>query len=330
MIKRTHHLQTLAWIVVIALLHWLMLSLFARAIHAVSLQAITHDVQVSLLLEESSASATPVKRSSVKPQAQLEPPRPVVPSPDAATITEGDTPTSSEPPPTASANTEAATTLPADARFQFANARVLSYEVKGQAKGLNYFASGRLWWQQDGSRYNSRLEVSAFLLGTRTYVSQGHISELGLMPDTYFDPARKDQVAQFDYEVGRISFADHSPDSQLLTGTQDRLSVFLQLGALIASQPEHYPVGTLLPFMTSSTSATDLWQFSVEKTEVLTLPFGEIPTVKLTRMLRHAEDQSIEIWYAPALQYLPARLRITKPNGDFIDQQLKAVENPSP
>jgi Protein of unknown function (DUF3108) len=332
---------SLAIVIAVALAHWLVLTLLSQAMHSLQLNAVAHDVQISLLLDEDTGASEKKKTASHQPRrlptTPPTVPKTTPPSEDAQLSEDlhhdadpAALDTSSAASSATDTNNTPASSLPPDADFRFAAARQLNYEVTGQSKGMNYHASGKLWWQQDGQRYTSRLEISAFLLGSRTFVSQGRISSLGLMPDTYFDPARKDQIAQFDYEVARISFADHSPDAPLLTGTQDRLSVFLQLGALLASQPDHYPTGTLLPFMTASTSATDLWQFSVEKTETLQLPYGDVPTVKLTRILRHAEDQGIEIWYAPFLDYLPARLRITKANGDYVDQQLKAVENPSP
>ena len=59
---------------------------------------------------------------------------------------------------------------------------------------------------------------------------------------------------------------------------------------------------------------------------MLILPYGSVPTVKLTRKPRREFDQLIELWFAPELGYLPVRLRITNANGDRVDQQLKKVE----
>ena len=41
---------------------------------------------------------------------------------------------------------------------------------------------------------------------------------------------------------------------------------------------------------------------------------------------RQAYDQKVEVWLAPQLGYLPARIRITETNGDSIDQQWSASE----
>jgi hypothetical protein len=58
------------------------------------------------------------------------------------------------------------------------------------------------------------------------------------------------------------------------------------------------------------------------------MPVGEVSAIKLTRKPQRDYDQAIEVWFAPALAYLPVRNRITQPNGDFIDQQLRAAEKP--
>jgi acyl-CoA hydrolase len=59
--------------------------------------------------------------------------------------------------------------------------------------------------------------------------------------------------------------------------------------------------------------------------ETLTLPFGILSTIKLSRQPRREFDQKVEIWYAPSLGYLPVRSKITQHNGDFVDQQLSAL-----
>ena len=85
----------------------------------------------------------------------------------------------------------------------------------------------------------------------------------------------------------------------------------------------------MLSFQTVSQREAEVWQFAVEKSEVLDLPYGRVSTLKLNRQPRREFDQQIEIWYAPELQYLPVRLRITNANGDLVDQQLRQLERQS-
>ena len=213
--------------------------------------------------------------------------------------------------------------------FKAPDSAKLKYQVNGQAKGLNYWASAELNWQQDGKDYEARLEVSAFLLGSRVQVSKGTIGAEGLMPTRFGDKTRSELAAHFQRDKGIVSFSANSPDAPLLKGAQDRLSVVLQLSSLLAADPTRFPLGTMLSFQTVSQREAEVWQFLVEKEELLQLPFGEINAIKLNRKPRREFDQQIELWFAPTLGYLPVRLRITNADGDFVDQLLSKAEKPS-
>ena len=214
--------------------------------------------------------------------------------------------------------------------FKAPESALLKYQVQGQAKGLNYWASAELAWQQDGQNYDSRLTVSAFLLGSRTQVSKGTMGPEGLMPTRFGDKSRSELAAHFQRDKGIISFSANSPDAPLLKGAQDRLSVVIQISSLLAGDPTRFPLGTMLSFQTVSQREAEVWHFLVEKEELLQLPFGEINAIKLNRKPRREFDQHIELWFAPTLGYLPVRLRITNANGDFVDQLLNKAEKPAP
>jgi len=214
--------------------------------------------------------------------------------------------------------------------FKAPDSARLKYQVLGQAKGFNYWASAELQWDQDGKAYEARLEVSAFLLGSRTQVSKGSLGAEGLMPSRFGDKTRSELAAHFQRDKGIISFSANSPDVPLLKGAQDRLSIVLQLSSMLAADPTRYPPGTMLSFQTISQREAEIWHFLVEKEDQLQLPFGEITAVKLNRKPRREFDQHIELWFAPSLGYLPVRLRITNANGDFVDQLLSKAEKPNP
>jgi hypothetical protein len=208
--------------------------------------------------------------------------------------------------------------------FKAPESALLKYQVLGQAKGLNYWASAELAWQQNGQTYDSRLTVSAFLLGSRTQTSKGTLGPEGLMPN------RSELAAHFQRDKGIISFSANSPDAPLLKGAQDRLSVVIQISSVLAGDPARFPLGTMLSFQTVSQREAEVWHFLVEKEELLQLPFGEINAIKLNRKPRREFDQQIELWFAATLGYLPVRLRITNANGDFVDQLLNKAEKLSP
>ncbi|MBC7599937.1 MAG: DUF3108 domain-containing protein [Polaromonas sp.] len=204
----------------------------------------------------------------------------------------------------------------------------LKYTMTGRSKNLDYTASAELDWLQDGQTYDAKMVVSALFLGSRSMSSSGRITADGLAPTRFADKSRSERAAHFDADKGKITFSANTPDAPWLRGAQDRLSVFLQLGSLLAGDPAKYPPGSTVSVYTVGPREADTWSFAVGEPETLRLPVGDINTVKLTRQVQRDYDQTVEIWFAPSMDYLPVRSRITQQNGDFIDQQLLGTEKP--
>jgi len=200
----------------------------------------------------------------------------------------------------------------------------LHYTVS--ANKFPFSLKGELLWRNLGEQYEARLSYSAFGLN-RAQTSRGQIAATGLAPLRFADKYRSEVAAHFNYPEGRVTFSANTPDAPLLAGAQDRLSVLLQLGALVASEPERYSPGTTLTLQTVGGRDADLWLFTVEGVDTLALPGGTLQGLKLLRLPRKPYDQKVEVWLAAQLGYLPARIRITETNGDAIDQQWQSSEN---
>jgi len=204
----------------------------------------------------------------------------------------------------------------------------LEFKVAGKVKGFQYSASARLQWRQEGERYEARQKISAFLLGSRQQRSEGRITNTGLVPERFIDEARHERMAQFDYAAREVRFSGNAQPAALAQGAQDRLSVFIQLGALLAAAPERYPVGTRIAMTTVSARNVQEWVFTIEGPQMLDLPVGQTPALKLQRLPREAGDQKAELWLGTALDYLPVRIRLSEDNGDFADLQLDEHASP--
>ncbi|MBV7542327.1 DUF3108 domain-containing protein [Acidovorax sp. sic0104] len=204
----------------------------------------------------------------------------------------------------------------------------LAFDVSGQAKKFAYNARAELLWQHDGSRYEARQEVSAFLVGTRTQRSVGAITAQGLLPEKFSDKSRSEQAAHFDHAKGRVTFSANTPEAAVGPGAQDRLSLFVQLGAMLAADPARFVPGTQITLTTVSARNADRWTFTVEGQETLDLPAGPTPALKLLRLPRKDYDQKAELWVAPSLNYLPVRIKLTQANGDFADLLLRSSSAP--
>ena len=199
----------------------------------------------------------------------------------------------------------------------------LAFDVSGEVKGFRYSASAQWLFRHDGAQYEARQEVKAFLIGSRAQTSVGRLTAWGLQPRRFGDRVRSEQAAHFDFEAGQVTFSANTPSAPIAPGAQDRLSVFIELAALLAAAPERYPEGTLIALTTASARATSRWVFRVGPLETLELPAGPLPAIALQRVPQDVYDQRAELWLAPSLHYLPVRLRITQSQGDFVELQLK-------
>jgi hypothetical protein len=197
----------------------------------------------------------------------------------------------------------------------------LKYDIKGEVKGFPYQVNAELRWAQDGKSYDARMEISHFLLGSRVQTSTGQLTRFGLEPTRFGDKVRSEVAAHFDYEKNKVTFSANTPDAPLLPGAQDQLSVFMQLAAMFGADPKGFPQGSTLPFQAVGPRSADSWVFTVGAMEKLQMPGGDISAVRLWRDPNGEHDAKGEIWLAPELGYLPVRIRLTQPNGDFVDQQ---------
>ena len=210
------------------------------------------------------------------------------------------------------------------------NSATLEFNASGQVKGFQYSAGAQLQWQHDGQYYQARQSISMFLMGERSQTSEGLITPSGLQPLNFSDKGRKNQSASFDVASGKARFSGGTADAAIVDGIQDRLSVFLQLSALMAADPTKYPPGTLIEMTASSARSAARWQFRVGATEALDLPFGSVMALRLDKLPGiSGNDQRGAVWLAPAMQYLPVRIKLTQGQDDFVDLQLKKY-SPAP
>ena len=187
---------------------------------------------------------------------------------------------------------------------------------------------GSLTWLQDGSGYDMRLEMGDWIIGKRVLSSTGTLGAQGLAPTRFSDKFRSERAAHFDRAQQRITFSANTPQAALLPGAQDQLSIFAQLAAMVAGDPLGFPIGATVDIQTAGPRDAEHWIFAVEREEMLNLPGGQVPSLKLIRKPGKDYDQTVELWLAPELAYLPARIRITFANGDYLDQQWRSSSTP--
>jgi hypothetical protein len=213
-------------------------------------------------------------------------------------------------------------------RYVIPGSTRLKYDVKGEVKGFPYFANGELLWLQDGKTYDARLEISHFLLGSRVQTSKGQLTQRGLEPVRFGDKVRAEVAAHFEYSKGKVTFSANTPDAPLQMGAQDQLSVFIQLASMLGGEKERVLAGDSIPFQAVGPRSSEGWIFKVGEPETLALPGGAVKAVKLTRDPTGEHDPKVEVWLAPDMDFMPVRIRLSQPNGDFVEQQWRATQKP--
>lgn len=204
--------------------------------------------------------------------------------------------------------------------------QTLRYRVHGWIKGLEYHAQAELSWHTEGGRYQARQSISAFLLGSLEQTSRGRIGAEGFQPER-FDDRRLTRLrsATLDWEAQLARFEPERPPAAIGPGTQDRLSVFLQLSALLEHLPALRAPGTLVEIPTLGSRSLQMWQFRVQDTDTLALPSGPLATLRLQRAPQSGDREQALLWLAPALGYAPVRIQMQESNGDHLTLTLREL-----
>lgn len=243
-------------------------------------------------------------------------------APTAETASSSD-PTLSAAPQTPAASGMALPTLPLGA---LPPSVLLNYRLTGQEKGLNYFANGELRWQHNEAAYALSLSVKAFLLGSRHWRSVGEITAAGLTPRRFSDSWRNERAAHFDRTNQRVVFSNNAPVAQLGAGAQDQISLYVQLAAAMAGDPQRFTPGTRLQIQTITINDALPWMLSLGATETLQLNGLAVTTAKWVCQPRNRFDATVEFWVSAQHAWMPVRIRITQVSGNFIDLMLSGQE----
>jgi hypothetical protein len=266
-----------------------------------------------------SAAQAPAPPASAPDAAQ----QAALPQTPASGAVVGPTDASTAPQTTASALTLA---IPGSTRLLYK----LTGE-RGERKKFPYYADGELLWRQDGQSYEARLEGSLLFVGALLWTSSGKITERGLAPQRYADrrqSSKSEVAAHFEREKGQVSFSANTPAAPLVNDMQDRLSVMLQVAAMIAGDPTKFPANTTFTLPVVGPRNAAEWTFTVQAEETINLPSGPMSAIKVTRNPRKQFDQTIEVWLAPGMAYMPVRIRLTEANADFVDMQFSSAGKP--
>ena len=286
---------------------------------------------------------TPTLVASATPPVPLPPPLPSPveietprsPMPVAATAVPAASLTSSLS-VVANANTSTASvtdTWPPDTR--------LTYKLGGQFRG-DLHGKAQVQWQREAAgsatavvsgavqpreRYQVKIDVNVGFLVGFVMTSQGKVTDAGLLPEAYEEvlPGSKRGVQ---LRETSIVLLDKREVSKPL-GVQDSASQFVELSRQFATGRAALEVGKTVSFSMARPGGVDAWIYDIKGAETLNLgKLGNVQAFHLVpRPLTAARGTiTMEIWYAPALQYLPVRIKLNINPTTFIDLMIETIE----
>lgn len=237
----------------------------------------------------------------------------------------------SEPaPPVVAIASEPASAPASDAAaFDWPPSTRLSYTFEGYSRGPVY-GNAQVEWLREGSRYQVRLEVRVPPLGGRRMVSDGQLGPQGLAPRRYDEETDRlfqdtARVSVF-FEPDRIQLANGKVNDPV-PGVQDTASQFVQMTWLFLTRPELLQPGQVVEFPLALPRRVGRWTYDVREPEELQLPFGAIKAFHLEPRpsSRRGKEWLVDIWIAPSLQYLPARITLRQDAENHGELTLKSL-----
>lgn len=205
----------------------------------------------------------------------------------------------------------------------------LHYSIEAKQSGLQVSGTALVKWQNANDQYSVNAETRAMLIGKILDTSSaGGIDEYGLAPTRFVEQhlRREASTTTFNRERNTISFTQSNATYPLKGGEQDRTSIIWQLSAVARGNTDKFTTNSEWLFFVAGPRDAEQWRFKVIGQEKIKLKQGEVNAVHVSRSpsLDH-QGQKLDIWLAPSSDWYPLRLRLSEPDGDFIEQTLDQV-----
>ena len=198
----------------------------------------------------------------------------------------------------------------------------LTYTLKASAKGFKINADSQFDWKRDGDNY-TLVNSGKFMFFSFAFESDGVVTPEGLQPTRYQETRNKRvKTVSFDVAAKKLTFSGGESEP-LVAGTQDRMSVLVQLATLGRSDPSAFGPSKVQQFRVAGSSRTDNWRFRVVGNDTLDTALGKIKTVHLVRERDHDDGQKVEVWLSADYDWMPVRVLSNETDGDYLDQVIK-------
>lgn len=215
----------------------------------------------------------------------------------------------------------------ADALASWPTDTRLSYRLGGHFRSGELYGDARVQWQRADTAYQVRVDIDITLWVSLVMTSQGEVSPNGLVPRAYEELRRGKRRA---VQLGDTQVAlDNGRTAPRPAGVQDTASQFVELSHRFATGQEKLEVGRTVSFWMARPGAVDYWTYDIVERELLQTPnLGVIETWRLKpRPIANPRGNiTAEMWFAPSLQYLPVRIRVSMGNEAHVDLLVDRIE----
>jgi hypothetical protein len=266
----------------------------------------TQEVQLAAAAAAAEGAA-PLPQQAAEPQAPAAEPAP----PFAAAPASAPAQAASAPP--------APDTWPADTR--------LSYRLSGQFRSGELHGDARVQWQREGGTYQVRVAVDVTVWANLVLTSQGEVTPAGLLPRAYEETRNgKSRAVRLDQTTIVLDKGSVLPRPP---GVQDTASQFVELAHRFATGQAPLAVGQAVSLWMARPGGLDHWTYDVVERELLRLPhLGAVEAFHLKpRPIANPRGNiTAQMWFAPSLQYLPVRIRVTMGDAAYVDLLAERIE----
>lgn len=250
----------------------------------------------------------------VPPEPPAEVPAPAAEIPAAA----ASAPAAAASAPVLGPNERPLDTWPTDTR--------LTYRLTGHWRGP-LFGDARVLWQREGERYQVRLDVKVQPLFTQVLTSQGDVSPAGLVPRIYEElrPGKR----RYAHMGDEVVLLENGRTAKRPAGVQDTASQFVELTHRFATGRAALEVGGTVTVWLARPGSVDRWTYDVVALETLQTPLmGDVQAYHLKpRPIANPRGNiTAEMWFAPSLQYLPARIKVLMGDEAWLDLMVEQIE----
>jgi hypothetical protein len=264
------------------------------------------------------------------------PPQPVAqpeePASSPESTTAASTPPEPEPAPAIAPEpvqpASAASAAPAGTLDSWPADTRLNYRLGGQYRGSGEFhGNARVQWQREGDRYQTKIDIVLTALTTFVMTSQGEVTPHGLLPRVYEEQRSSGpRGARLGDETIALANGSTVPRPP---GVQDSASQFVDLSHRFASGKDVLEVGRSVSFWMARPGAVDLWTYDIVGKEMLQSPeLGSFEAfhMKPRPIANPRGNITVEMWYAPSLQYLPVRIRVNMGDATYLELTVVKIE----